>query len=153
MASLYTVGVTRAGVAAANTVYWQLKTAATDRIHIREIGISVVTAPTAAPNFALARSTALGTSSTTVLGQALDPGDPAATCTFDSAWSSNPTFNTAGPFLRVLGMPVTAGSGIIWTFAYGECLIVNVSSGLCIANLNSTSTTVGSFNCYVTWTE
>jgi hypothetical protein len=150
---MYTVGASRAGINVANSVYFQVKTAAADRVHIREIGVFITAAPTTAPSLVLARSTALGTSSTTVLGQALDPGDPAATATFDSAWSSAPTFTTTGPFLRTIGMPVTAGSGIIWTFAYGECRVVPVSSGLCIANLNASGTTTGTFVCYVTWTE
>jgi hypothetical protein len=143
--SLYSVGVKVNGVNTANTVMWQLKTAAGARARIREIGIFVSGAPSTAPVFALARSTALGTS---VLGQALEPGDPAAATTFDSAWSSAPTFSTTGPFIRLMGLPVTAGSGIIWTFPYGEELIVNVSSGLCIANLNASGATVGSFTCY-----
>ena len=153
MATLYSVGNSKAGVNTANTVMWQLKAAAADRLHIREIGIFVSGAPTTAPLFALARSTALGTSSTSTLGQALDTGDPAATGTLDSAWSSAPTFNTAGPFIRLAGLPVTAGSGVIWTFAYGECIVVPVSAGLCIANVNASGATVGNMVVYVTWTE
>jgi hypothetical protein len=153
MASLYSAGNTKAGVNVANTVMWMLKTAATDRCHIREITIGVASAPTTAPNFVLARHTALGTSSTTVLGTALDPADPAATTTFDSAWSSAPTFATGGPFLKNLPLPVTAGGAMVWTFAYGECIIVPVSAGLVIANVNASGSTVGSFVCNVTWTE
>jgi hypothetical protein len=153
MASLYTVGLNKAGVNTANTVMWQLKTAAADRMHIRELGIFVNTAPTTAPLFALARSTALGTATTSVLGQAMDNGDPAATGLAESAWSSAPTFATGGPFLRLAGLPVTAGSGLIWTFAYGECIVVPVSAGLCIANINASGATLGNFVFYVSWTE
>ena len=151
--AVYSVGVSKAGVNTANTVMWQLKAASTLRARIREIGISISVAPSTAPLFALARSTATGTSSTTVLGQALDAADAAAVTTFDSAWSSAPTFSTSGPFINQFGMPVTAGSGVIWTFGYGEELVIPVSGGLCIANINASGSTTGTMVCYVKWIE
>ena len=153
MASIYSVGLTKAGVNAANTVMWQLKSTATDRGHIRELSISVSTAPTTAPCFVIARSTATGTATTTQLVQPVDTGDPAGTILLESAWSAAPTFNTAGPFQKILALPVTAGSGVIWTWNYGECLVLPVSAGLCIANLNASGATLGLFTINVTLTE
>lgn len=149
----YSVGNNKAGVNTANTVMWQIKTAASNRIRIRELGIFISSAPTTAPIWVLARSTALGTSSTTTAGQPLDTTDAAATGTLDSAWSSAPTFNTSGPFIRQVGLPTTAGNGIIWTFAPGEELVIPASAGLCIANTVAAGATVGSMSFYATWLE
>jgi hypothetical protein len=149
----YAVAISKAGVNVANTVMWQVKTSASVRCRIMEMGIFVTSAPTTAPMFCLARSTALGTSTTTTLGQAEDAADVAALGTFDSAWSSAPTFTTTGPFLRLAGLPVTAGSGIIWTWGPGYELIVPASAGLCIANINASGSTVGNFVCYMKWRE
>jgi hypothetical protein len=151
--SLYSVGQKVNGVNTANTVMWQLKTAAGSRARIREIIVSVGSAPSTAPVFVLADSTALGTSTTSVLGRALEPGDPISLTSFCTAWSSAPTFATGGPFPQLIALPVTAGSGVIWQWAYGEELILNVSSSLCIANLNASGATVGSFTCSAKWQE
>jgi hypothetical protein len=151
MGAYASVSVAKAGVNTANTVMWQLKTAAGERARITEVGIFITVAPTTAPQFVLARSTGLGTSTTSIAGTALDPADGASTVTLDTVWSAAPTFTTTGPFLRGMGLPVTAGSGIIWTFP--DPLIVAVSSGLCIANAVASGATLGSMTCYVNWQE
>lgn len=144
----------RAGVNTANTPYFQLKTAAGERAMIKEFGITVSVAPSTAPQFALARSTATGTSSTTVLGTAADPAEPAALTTLDSAWSVAPTFNTAGPFLWAATMPVTAGAGYVWVAPDDRSrIVVPVSSGLILANIAAAGATLGSFSFYVVWDE
>lgn len=150
---IYETFVSKAGVNAANTVMWMLKSNASQPLYVREIGISISVAPSTAPNWALALATGLGTSSTTVLGQKLKQQSPAATGTFDSAWSGAPTFTTAGPFYKGMGMPVTAGSGVIWVYGYGEELELAVSSGLCICNLAASGATTGTMGCYVKWSE
>lgn len=152
MASRYNVGVSKAGVNAANTVMWQLR-APTRRTRIFELGIFVETAPTTAPQFVLARATAGGTSSTSTLGLALHPEAPAATTTLDSAWSSAPTFATAGPFIRRMSLPVTAGSGIIWTWPDGLIITTTATTNLVIANAAASGATLGLFSTYADWDE
>lgn len=149
----YEVGISKAGVNTANTVMWQLR-APSRRTRIYEIGIFVETAPTTAPQFVLARATAGGTSSTSTLGQPLDPGDAAATSTLDSAWSSAPTFTTSGPFIRRMSLPVTAGAGIIWTWPRQPLVITTTATtNLVIANAAASGATTGQFSCYITFDE
>lgn len=149
----YEVGVSKAGVNTANTVMWQLR-APSRRTRIYEIGIFVETAPTTAPQFVLARATAGGTSTTSTLGQARDTTDAASTSTLDSAWSSAPTFSTTGPFLRRMALPVTAGSGIIWTWPDQPLVITTTATTyLVVANAAATGATLGQFSMYCCFDE
>jgi hypothetical protein len=142
----------KAGVNTANTVMWQLKGSAARRPRLLELGVFVAVAPTAAPSFALARATAIGTSTASLAGVPEDPADTiASTTVLDTAWSAAPTFTTAGPFIRNTGLPITAGSGVIWTFPRG--LVIPMSGGLVIANLLATGATLGLFGMYANFEE
>lgn len=152
MASRYEIGIAKAGVNTANTVVWQLRSP-TRRTVLYELGIFVDTAPTTAPQFVIARALTAGTSTTSTLGQALVPEAPAATATVDSVWSAAPTFTTAGPFIRRMTLPVTAGSGIIWTFPEGLVVTSTATTGLIIANAAATGATLGQFSIYASWDE
>lgn len=151
----YTVRGSKAGVNTANTVMWQLKSPSGNRPRLRELGIFVDVAPTTAPNFVLARSTGLGTSSATLTADKEDTAAPAVGVVADSAWSAAPTFTTAGPFLRQATLQITAGSGIVWTFAQEALggLLMPVSAGLCIANTLASGATTGTFSFYAVWDE
>jgi hypothetical protein len=153
MARYSVAPVNKAGVNTANTVMWELRSASTDRVYIREIGLFIVVAPTTAPSLVLARTTNTPAGATNLTPIGADPADAAASAVFSTAWATTaPTFTTAGPFIRNIGLPVTAGSGAIWSFA-DEPVVLAVSSGLCIANLNATGATLGSFGCYVVFDE
>ena len=144
----------RAGVNTANTVLFQLKNSTAQRLYIVEFGISIAVSPTTAPQFALARSTATGTSSTTILGTASDSADVAATGTLDSAWSSAPTFTTAGPFLWSAATPTTAGSAWAWVAPTDRArIVVPASGGVVLADLVASGATTGNFNFYIAWEE
>jgi len=142
----------KAGVNAANTIMWQLRGGTSQRLKVLEIGLGVKGAPTTAPGFQLVRTTAIGTSSTTALGDAYDPADAAAIGTLDSAWSVVPTLAT--PTLRETVMAVTAGGQTFWSF-YDEPLVVPASAtvGLAIVNTVATGTTLGTFVTHVVWDE
>jgi hypothetical protein len=144
----------RAGVNTANTVYFQLKTGTTARARLREIVWTITTAPTTAPTFLIARSTAVGTSSTTVVGTAADPAEPASSCTLDSAWSAAPTFTTTGPFLFALTLAVTIGGVFYWTSGDEMAdIIVPVSGGLCFAWAAGSGATLGAHTLQLSWDE
>jgi hypothetical protein len=144
----------RAGINTANSVYFQLKNSTTERIYVVEFGISIASAPSTTPQFALARSTATGTASTTVLGTQSDPADSSATGTLDSIFSSAPTFNTAGPFLWSAASPTTAGSAWAWVAPTDRArIVVPTSGGLCLVNIAASGGTPGAFNFYVAWEE
>lgn len=150
----YSAAASPAGVNTANTVYGQLRpTTTASRLYIVEIGVSVQTAPTTAPNFYLARSTANGTVSTTLAGQAHDPADVAAIGTMDSVFSVAPTFSTTNKFKQG-GLGTTAGGFLIWTF-YDAPIVIDrtVASGLALVNANASGATLGTFTGHIAWEE
>lgn len=153
MGSRYEIGVAKAGVNTANTVMFCLR-APTRRSWLHELGIFVDTAPTTAPQFVLARNTAgTVTATTTAVGLGCVPEASAATTTLDSAWSSAPTFNTSGTFIRRATLPVTAGAGIIWTWPDGLIITSTVTTALVIANAAASGATLGQFSVYASWEE
>jgi hypothetical protein len=152
VAKLYQAALSRAGINTAGPqLYWQLRSA-TPRIRIYEVGVSVSVAPTTAPVFQISRATAsLGTASTTLTGIALDAADAAATGIFESAWSGAPTINTS--YQRMMGLPVTAGGGFIWTWPEDSPLVLAGTNALQITNANASGATTGTFVAYVVWEE
>jgi hypothetical protein len=151
--SRYQASSSKAGVNTAGTIMWQLRpTSAAQRMKVLEIGIGVAVAPTTAPSFQLARSSAVGTSTTTAAGQPYDQADTAAIGTLDSAWSVNPT--SAGVTLRQSGLAVTAGGQLFWGF-YDVPLVMfaDITDGLLIINANASGATLGTMTCYMVWQE
>jgi hypothetical protein len=153
MANLYQAALSKAGINTAGPqLYWQLRTGASYRARIYEIGISISVAPTTAPVFQISRATAsIGTASTSQTGLQLDGADPNATVVLESAWSAAPTINTS--YHRALGLPVTAGGGFIWTWPEDSPLVIPVSAALQITNANASGATTGTFYTYVLWEE
>lgn len=150
--SRYGAGVTAAGVNTANTAYFGLwPTTTAQRIKVLTVTVAVATAPTTAPVFALARSTARGTQSTTLLGQALDPADATAIGTLDGGYSAAPTFTNTS-IIGVGPMAVTAGGGWIWDFRDWP-LVLPTNGGLVVFNINASGATLGSFRCSALWQE
>ncbi|MGI9191725.1 MAG: hypothetical protein ACR2IL_06345 [Chitinophagaceae bacterium] len=156
MANKYQAALSRSGINTAGPqLYWQLRSNGSARLRLVEIGIAISVAPTTAPLFQISRATAsLGTASTTLAGQPFDSSDAAATGIFESAWSVAPTINTT--YHRMMGLPVTAGNGFIWSFPNdGEMVIggAAVAHELQITNANASGATTGTFSGYVVWEE
>lgn len=113
------------------------------RPRLMEIGLFLGAAT--ASTYGLNRQTALGTRTSPLALLAEDPGDAALTgiTLVDSAiaWSVQPTLATSD--FRLIGLPATIGTGVIWTFPKG--LVIAASGGVSIVNraTNSAST-----NCY-----
>lgn len=150
--SRYGAGVTAAGVNTANTAYFGLwSTSGAQRLKLLQVTVAVATAPTTAPVFALARSTARGTQGSTLAGLPFDTGDAAAIGTLDAAYSAAPTFTNTN-IISVGPMAVTAGGGWIWDFRDSP-LILAVSNGLVVFNINASGATLGSFRCSMMWQE
>ena len=151
----YMLGLSKAGVNTANTVMWQVRSPSGGRLtRVKRLGIFVEVAPTTAPQFVLARATAGGTSTTSTLGQVGNPTAPPALTTVDSAWSSAPTFTTAGPFLGKATLPITAGSGVYFDLEDGIWMRANTATdNLVIANAVASGATLGSFGLHVIWDE
>lgn len=150
----YGGGASKAGVNTANTAYFSVRNTVTStRIGIRQLVVSVAVAPTTAPSFYLSRTTANGTESTSLVGQAFRPGDPTSLGLFVSAWSGQPTFSTT-LWLGNGALAVTAGGAFIWTF-YDEPLFLDqtTTSGLAIVNANASGATLGTFAASALWDE
>lgn len=148
--AIYSVSQTRAGINSANSAMWNLW-APTRPLFIREVGVSIAVAPSTAPVWALARATARGTQSTEVTPLAHDPQAVAATARFDSAWSVQPTFANTAPWIRALGMPVTAGGALIWTFP--APITIAAGTGLLIFNIAASGATLGTMYAYAEYDE
>jgi hypothetical protein len=111
---------------------WELRSSATDRVRVREIGITLAAAT--ASSFGLGRPAAIGvtpTSPVTVVAE--DTGEPTGTAQTALAWGTGPTIPAV--FLRRIGFPATIGSGIIWSWWNGPGLLIPVSSSLILWNL------------------
>jgi len=147
----FEVSNSKAGINAANSAMWQLKAAASSRCRIFEIALSVATAPTTAPSWRLCRSTALGTSTTTVAAEEQDPGGGAPTALLDTVWSVQPTL--AAIAMRRYATPITAGSGIVWTWPDHRPFIVPLSTGIVIVNDIAAGASLGLFNCAIVFEE
>lgn len=148
----YGISVSKAGVNTATTIHANLW-APTNMLRVFELGISVTTAPTTAPDFYVVRSTARGTQTTTAAGTAMDATVAAtSTGTLDSAWSAGATVGAATTAVRRIGIPVTAGSGVIWSFGPTGLLIAN-GAGLAVVNAAASGATLGALAIYYDWEE
>lgn len=102
------------------------------RPRVMEIGVFLGAAT--ASTYGLNRTTAIGTRTTPLALLAEDPADPALTgiTLVDSAvaFSVQPTF--AASDLRLIALPATIGTGMVWTFPKG--LVVAVSSSIAVVN-------------------
>jgi hypothetical protein len=138
----------RTPAAAAGAAYADLRTAATDRAFVTEIGI--FTSAATATSLGLIRPLTVGTASTTTLGQAEDPGNPAGTATIGSAWSVAPTIAASPIYLRRIALPATQAAGVIWTWP-APGLVVSVSSSLILWNFGAAAG--AACDVYIAWDE
>lgn len=150
----YSAGFSVAGVNTANTQVANLvNTGTSQRLRVLQIAVGVASAPTTAPQFYLARSTARGTQTTTLAGQTFDPGDQASIGTVDSAWSVAPTFSTTNKFVNG-GLGTTAGGWWVWDFRDSPLIVTaSAGAGLTIVNANASGTTLGTFAGHFIWEE
>jgi hypothetical protein len=113
-------------VTAAAAATWEIRTIATLRSQILEIGFSNVAAT--ASVMGLGRPSSIGLSPTspqTFIAE--DAGEPVGNTTACVAWASTVPGVPANFFRRV-ACPATIGAGVIWTFPRG--LIIAVSTSL-----------------------
>lgn len=131
--AIYSLSQRTSNVTIANAC-WEIRTTATDRPRIMELGITINAAT--ASVFGLGRPAAIGITPTTpVTLLAEDPGDPAATVVCALAWATGPT--VPANFFRRISLPATVGAGVIWTFPRG--LVIPISSSLVLWNITGNS--------------
>lgn len=156
MSNRFEAALSRSGINTAGPqLYWQLRSTTAIRLRVLEIGIAIRSAPTTAPAFMLARATSsLGTANVSLAGQAMDAGDANGVGVFESGWSSGPGLNST--YRRMMGLPVTAGGGFIWSWPVDSPLIIGAAStphALQILNANASGATTGTFDAYAVWEE
>lgn len=151
--AIYQATFSAAGVNAVDAVLANLKTAASDRAILREVGVFIETASTNAPQYGIKRMNAVGTGAITVATPMLsDAGDGTAATGLETAWATTrPTVITAAGG-RKAAVANTIGNGVIFDFT-NRGVLVPVSSGLCIVMLNASGATVGQHGGYVVWEE
>ena len=142
----YAAGFTTTATATAAAIA-DLRTAAGERVYVREIGLFLNAATASA--IGLYRPSTLGTASTSVTAVPVDPADAAATASVGTAWSVAPAVSTNVP-LRKAQLPAAVGNGIIWQFS-DRGLVVPVSSSLLLWNFGGTTNSV--INGYIEWEE
>lgn len=150
--ALYQATFSIAGVNAVNGVLFNLKTPATDRAILREVGMFIEVASTNAPQYGLMRMNAVGTGTITTATAALsDPADGAASAALETAWATTRPTVTGGAFRRAM-VANTIGNGVIFDFT-NRGLVVPLSAGLCGVMINASGATVGTHGGYVVWEE
>lgn len=152
MFSSYLAGQSTAGINTAGQAYFGLRGGTGTRLRVVEVGVGIASAPTTAPMFYLARSTAAGTA-TTLAGQPSDPADTAAIGALAYTYTAQPTFSSTNRLVQG-GLATTAGGWLVWSF-YDDPIIVpaTATDGLVIVNANAAGTTLGTFTAYVKWRE
>lgn len=130
--------------------------AVTRKLHIREIHLFYVTAPTTSGGLGLARSTALGTGAlTNVTPVARGLSQDAPTALLVTAWATlAPTNGGIGTVFRRVHQGATIGNGIIWTFDGDELEVIGgaaAASELCV--VNTVATAPGTFDIAVVYDE
>lgn len=151
---IYQASFSLAGVNTVNSILAQLKAAASDRAKLLELGLSIVTAPTNAPEFSLERMNAVGTGAiTTQAIEKSDSADGTAACTLEIGWATTrPTrLATPAPFRR-WQMPLTVGQAYVIDLT-NTPLIVPLSGGIMLNQITASGATLGQFNGWWKWDE
>jgi hypothetical protein len=128
-------------------VPWSILTGSTPgRAKLLEIGFFVGTVGVTAQTLGVGRPNAVGNTATSPVDfLPEDPADVIATGILQAclAWTTTkPTAPTN--YFRRVGLPLTIGSGVIWTFPKG--LVIPVSGNIVI--YNATGNTGPILNCY-----
>jgi hypothetical protein len=150
----YSVSHTKAGINTVDSPMWQVRPGSNDDCYIYEIGLSIATAPTNAPQWRLVKATTIGTAATQATPVIEGPGSNTANARLDLTWSAAPTIaaQTANSDYRRYSHLAPVGNGIVWTW-YDAPLYMPAGAGLVIANGAAAGTTLGSMNIYVRFDE
>lgn len=122
-------------VAATATPIIALRAPATERMALRELGVTLQQATST--RLSLVRATVVSATPTgNFAGQNKHAGGPASGSTLVTGWTTIPT--AAGTPLRRITLPAAIGAGFIWTWPADDPLIVGLGSAiaeLCLVNL------------------
>lgn len=131
--AVYSLANLTTNVTAANAAL-ELRTAATDRAALLELGLTLNAAT--ASIYGVGRPAAIGVTPTSpITWLAEDPGSPAGSAQTALAWGTGPT--VPANFFRRVNLPATIGAGIILVFPRG--LIIAISSSVVLWNIGTDS--------------
>jgi hypothetical protein len=154
----YEAGATSILVTAtANAPLVTLRTSATEKMRLRELGVTLQAAT--ATRLGIARATTVSATPTgNFAGQNKAAGATAAAplaasgCTLVTGWTTVPTMSAN--YLRRITLPAAIGAGFIWTWPADDPLEVgngSVIQELCIANLVAVAPSL--FDFYAVWED
>lgn len=138
-------------VAAAATPIVAIRCPVTERMAIREIGITLQAATLT--RLSLVRATVVSVTPTgNFVGQNKNPLSPASASTLVTGWTTIPT--AGGTPMRRVTLPAAIGAGVIWTWPADDPLYVGngVAIGeVCIVNLVAAAPSL--FDFWVAWED
>lgn len=138
-------------VAATATPIISLRAPATERMALRELGVTLQAATST--RLGLARATVVSATPTgNFAGQAKNPLAPNSASTLVTGWTTIPTAGGT-PFRRIT-LPAAIGAGFIWTWPADDPLIVGngVAIGeICLVNLVAVAPAL--FDFYAVWED
>lgn len=147
----YEASATSIIVAAAATPIVAFRTPATERMAIREIGVTLQAATST--RLGLVRASVVSVTPTgNFAGQNHTPGAPASGGTLVTGWTTIPT--AGGTPLKRITLPAAIGAGFIWTWPADDPLIVGLGSAiaeLCLNNLVAVAPSL--FDFWVVWED
>lgn len=133
--------------------YAEIKTTATDRAYVTEIGVSVAVAG-ASPSVGLIRANAVGVTPTSPkTAQAEDTAALATGVTSAVAWGTQPTLPGTPIYFRRVALPATLGAGWVWTWPSDGPLVIPVSAALLIDLVAISSAVATAIDWYVKFFE
>lgn len=125
--------------------------AASRPLHIYEIMIACDAAPDdEAATFALMRTTARGTQSTTVAPNPLSTQSPASIATLDDTWSVDPTITANSQLLQ---FAMNQRATIRWVARPGNEIVVPATANAGLALVSVVATSPANFVFSISWTE
>lgn len=146
--TLYRVAV-RSATATTGANMTQLRAAASERLRLRSILIVPVTTVATGMVIAIGRPSAHGNPTTTVLGQAVNPGDPAGTGTATTVFAGGGNAPTQGTiFLYRIIVPAALGQGVYLEMDDDAPIVIPASGSILMHAILGAASAA----CDVTWT-
>lgn len=146
----FEAGATSIIVAAAATPIVAFRCPTTERMAIREIGVTLQAATST--RLSLVRATVVSVTPTgNFVGNAKNPLSPASASTLVTGWTTIPTAALTNVFRRIT-LPAAIGAGFIWTWPADDPLYVG--NGVAIGEIclvNSVAVAPSLFDFYVVW--
>lgn len=130
----------KAQATAANTNIIEVRAAATDRVRLRQLHVSIEAAT--ALNLALFRTTVIGTAGTAVTATKQDNAEGAASASVVTGPTGGTLETTA---VRRFFLPAAAGASVMYVFEGDDEIVLPVSGSLMIRN-------DGAIGPAITWT-